>query len=116
MTGRLTAALEHAQAAAAKAQSGGNAQPTHIVQEGSRFFVETTDAYGDAYKVCRYVKHYYEKNGYLPNALEMPCGNEFLKQLEKNEVVDVLPLYDGGPPVKVALTDKGRRMASVKSR
>jgi hypothetical protein len=35
-----------------------------------------------------------------------------IRQLTVNGVVDVLPLYDEGPPVGVVLTDKGLRMAT----
>jgi len=65
----------------------------------------------DAYAVCRYIRHYHEKNDYAPARTMCGCSEEFLDQLVTNGVVEVLPLYEGGPPVKVVLTEKGARMA-----
>jgi hypothetical protein len=70
----------------------------------------------DAYKVCRYVQHYYAKNGYLPGRGECGCSAEFMDQLIVNGVVELIPLYEGGPLVKVILTEKGSRMADQRRR
>lgn len=66
----------------------------------------------DAYAVCRYVRHYHAKNGYAPNREMCGCSSEFFDQLVENGVIEVLPLYEGGPPVGVVLTEKGARMAN----
>lgn len=65
----------------------------------------------DAYAVCRYVLHYHEKNGYVATRDTLGISREYLDLLVKNGVVEFLPSYEGGPPVKVVLTAKGRRMA-----
>jgi len=66
----------------------------------------------DAYAVCRYVRHYLTKNGYAPSRGMCGCSVEFVDQLAANGVVEVLSLYEGGPPIKVVLTEKGQRMAA----
>lgn len=64
----------------------------------------------DPYEICRFVKRYYEKNGYLPTIPEL--GNDApVSELVTNDVIQLVALYEGGPPCKVALTDKGMRMA-----
>lgn len=63
------------------------------------------------YEVCRYIRHYREKNGYAPGRRECICSEAYLDQLIENGVVKVLPLYEGGPPVGVVLTEKGAQMA-----
>lgn len=68
----------------------------------------------DAYAVCRYVKHYHQKNGYAPTiemigALHVTL--EYLEQLVKNGVVTLQPICENGPAIKIFLTDKGYRMA-----
>jgi hypothetical protein len=68
----------------------------------------------EPYVTCRYVRHYHAKNGYAPRVSELPCGEEYARQLQANGIIDVLPLYDGGPPVGVVLTEKGLRMAGAR--
>ena len=65
----------------------------------------------DPYEVCRYIRHYRQKNGYAPRRGECGCSEAFIDQLVENGIVEVLPLYEGGPPVGVVLTEKGARMA-----
>ena len=67
----------------------------------------------DAYAVCRHIQHYQAKNGYAPEPEMCHCSIAFIGQLVRNGVVEVLPLYEGGPPVKVWLTEKGLRMANT---
>jgi hypothetical protein len=67
----------------------------------------------DAYAVCRHIQHYYSKNGYAPAPEMLHCSIAFLGQLITNGVVEMLPLYESGPLVKVVLTDKGLRMANT---
>ena len=67
----------------------------------------------DAYSVCWYIRHYYEKNGYLPLRSQLPgCDAAYVDKLVTNGVIEVLPYYEGGPPLRVVLTEKGRRMAA----
>jgi len=68
----------------------------------------------DAYAICRYVRHYHEKNGYAPDRSKLGCDDAFVALLIKNGIIEELPLYEGGPPVLVTLTEKGARMASKK--
>jgi len=70
----------------------------------------------DAYEVCRHIRHYTQKNDYAPARTMCGCSEGFLDQLVTNGVVEVLPLYEGGPPVKVVLTEKGFRMATSERR
>jgi hypothetical protein len=71
----------------------------------------------DAYAVARYVRHYGAKNGYAPRVADLPdCTAEDVGLLVKNGIVTVETIYDGGPPVAVVLTDKGRRMADERRR
>jgi len=65
----------------------------------------------DAYEICRKVRRYHEKNGYPPKRTELGCSPEFFEQLVQNGVVEVLPLYEGGSPVNVVLSEKGLRMS-----
>jgi hypothetical protein len=65
----------------------------------------------DARAICRYVRHYQAKNGFAPRAAQLGCEAAFLDKLVANGVLEILPLYDGGPPIAIVLTDKGRRMA-----
>lgn len=70
----------------------------------------------DAYDVCRHLSRYRQKNGSSMNVTSPELGllgvtREYLDELVKNGIVELYPLYEGGPLVKVALTDKGRRMA-----
>lgn len=67
----------------------------------------------DAYEVCRYVQHYTRKNVYAPKRTQIGCSEAFLDQLVANGVIEVLPLYKGGPAICVVLTEKGRRMAAT---
>ena len=72
----------------------------------------------DAYDVCRRLKRYHQKNGYTmrvnsPELGLMSVTREFLDLLVKNGIVEVLPLYEGGTPVAIGLTDKGYRMATA---
>lgn len=73
---------------------------------------------GDPYEVCRFVQHYEQKNSYLPlrGMVERSCrvSAEYVDQLERNEVVVLIPTFEGGPRLKVGLTKKGRWMASAK--
>lgn len=71
----------------------------------------------DTYEICRQLNRYRQKNGYSmrifsPELALLGVTREFLDALVKNDVVMVLPLYLGGAPVVVALTEKGRRMAT----
>ena len=68
----------------------------------------------DAYEICRRIQRYVQKNGYSPkrDELEHWCAPAFLELLVLNEVVELVPLYDGGPLVCVVLTPKGARMAA----
>jgi hypothetical protein len=70
----------------------------------------------DAYAVCKYIRHYTSKNGYLPRRGMVDCTKEEEDLLVKNGVIQILPLYEGGPPIAVALTEKGERMASGQRR
>ena len=70
----------------------------------------------DVYAICRHVKRYHEKNGYAPGREMIDCSDEFFEQLIKNDVLVIRPLYEGGTPVKVFLTDKGFRMANEERR
>ena len=66
----------------------------------------------DAYSICRYIQRYHWKNGYAPGLPLPGCDAAYVDKLVKNGVVQVLPLYQGGPPIRVVLTEKGRRMAA----
>jgi hypothetical protein len=68
----------------------------------------------DAYDVCRYVQHYWRKNGYGPDTTGLEPF--FVEQLVQNGIIEVLPLYEGGPPVAMVLTEKGTRMANTERR
>jgi len=65
----------------------------------------------DAYAVCRYVRHYHEKNGYAPDRDMLKVSTEFVDLLIQNGVIEELSLYEGGPPILVVLTEKGMRMS-----
>lgn len=65
----------------------------------------------DPYAICRHVRHYHAKNGYAPRLPELGCSVEEAAALIRNGIIEVLPLYEGGPAVGVVLTDKGFRMA-----
>jgi hypothetical protein len=67
----------------------------------------------NAYEVCRFVRRYQAKNGYAPKRSELSCTNEEVEVLIKNGVLEALPLFDGGTPIAVCLTDKGLRMAQA---
>ena len=67
----------------------------------------------DAYDVCRTVRRYTQKNGYAPTRSELGCTEEDVELLAKNGVLELLPLYEGGPLVKARLTSKGLRMAEL---
>jgi sulfur relay (sulfurtransferase) DsrC/TusE family protein len=69
----------------------------------------------DAYEVCAFVRHYYRKNGYLPTVEMLGVTREYLDQLVENGIVNIIPLYEGGPPTKVVLTEKGATMADKKA-
>lgn len=68
----------------------------------------------DSYELCRKIRHYSQKNGYAPKRDELAhwCAPEFLELLVLNDVVSLVPLYEGGPLVCVVLTPKGARMAA----
>jgi hypothetical protein len=68
----------------------------------------------DPYALCRHVRHYHEKNGFAPLRSELGCSEEEAEALIRNGILQVLPLYEGGPPIVVVLTDKGYRMAQEK--
>lgn len=70
----------------------------------------------NAYEVCRYVRHYQEKNGYAPGREMLSTPALFLEQLVANGIIEVLPLYEGGAPIRVVLTEKGLRMANADRR
>jgi len=73
----------------------------------------------DPYEICRRIRHYQQKNAYAPKRVELNswCGSaEFVDQLVKNEIIEILPLSEHGPPVAVVLTEKGYRMATVERR
>lgn len=70
----------------------------------------------DAYDVCRHLARYQQKNGYpmvvsSPELRLMDVTREYLDQLVTNGIVVIYPVFDGGIPVQVVLTEKGRRMA-----
>lgn len=66
----------------------------------------------DAYEVCAYLKHYIEKNGYaLKRADLLDCTDEEVDKMVANGILELRPLFDGGPLICVCLTEKGRRMA-----
>ena len=65
----------------------------------------------DAYAIARYVAHYRAKNGYAPRPGLLCCSADEVEALVRNGVIEICPLYEGGPPVCVVLTDKGRRMS-----
>lgn len=72
----------------------------------------------DVYDVCRHLMRYHQKNGYpmLVNSPElglMDVNREFIDLLVKNGIVTLAPVFEGGAPVRVLLTDKGRRMANT---
>ena len=73
----------------------------------------------DAYDVCAFVQRYYRKNGYLPatSLLLSQTGIDqaYLDQLVANGIVNIIPLYEGGPSTKVVLTEKGASMADKKA-
>ena len=73
----------------------------------------------DAYEVCAFVRRYYRKNGYLPDVQmllgQMGASREYLDQLVENGIVNIIPLYESGPPTKVVLTEKGASMADKKA-
>ena len=71
---------------------------------------------GDAYAVARFVRRYQQKNGYAPSPRECGCTDADTALLVKNGVIELLPLYEGGPAIRVALTDKGHRMAQKQGR
>ncbi len=67
---------------------------------------------------CRRLKRYWQKNGYTMRVNSPELGligvtREFLDSLVKNGIVEVLPLYEGGTPVAIELTDKGYQMATA---
>jgi hypothetical protein len=73
----------------------------------------------DPYDICRQIRHYHQKNCYAPKRYEVEswCGGaEFFEKLIANEIVEVLPIAEHGPPVAVVLTEKGYRMATVERR
>ncbi len=65
----------------------------------------------DTYELCRSLKRYSMKNGYTMKRSELGVSDEFLGLLERNDVIRLVPLYEGGPKNSVILTAKGRRMA-----
>jgi len=65
-----------------------------------------------ARELCRYVRHYQAKNGFAPVRATLGCTDAELTQLALLRLVELVPLYEGGPPVKIHLTDKGLRCAS----
>jgi hypothetical protein len=73
----------------------------------------------DAYDACVFVRRYYRKNGYLPAVSlflsQTGIDQEYLDQLVANGIVNIIPLYVGGPPTKVVLTEKGASMADKKA-
>lgn len=71
----------------------------------------------DVYDVCRYVRHYHQKNGYAPSVgMLLGATREYVDLLVKNGIIEVLPLHEKGPPVVVVLTEKGFRMATAQRR
>jgi hypothetical protein len=63
-------------------------------------------------ELCRYVRHYHAKNGYAPDRGTLGCTPVELSELEARRLVEVYPLYEGGPRIKIVLTDKGLKLAS----
>jgi hypothetical protein len=70
------------------------------------------DVFVDPYDVCRQVAYYQNKNGYAPLRSQIGCTEQEVDLLVANGVIELFALHDRGPKIKVALTDKGRRMAS----
>lgn len=68
---------------------------------------------GEVYALCRYVRHYHAKNGYAPRRADLACSQEVFDALVANGVLEVLPLYEGGPPIAIVLTEKGERLADT---
>jgi hypothetical protein len=66
----------------------------------------------DPYAVARHVHHYARKNGYAPRMGELGVPEHYVRALARNGVLELRPLYEGGPALGVVLTDKGLRMAS----
>jgi len=65
----------------------------------------------EARAACRYVLHYYRKNGYLPLIGQLfTVTPEVEDLLVQDGVLQRVPLYEGGPLIHVALTDKGTRI------
>lgn len=67
----------------------------------------------DAYAICRYVKHYHEKNGYAPTRGMLGAPDEFVGKMVENEIIKIVPIGPGLPPTAVLLTDKGYSMADA---
>jgi hypothetical protein len=65
----------------------------------------------DPYAVARRVHHYTRKNGYAPLAGELGVPEHYVRALERNGILTLLALSNGGPRHFVGLTDKGFRMA-----
>ena len=66
----------------------------------------------DVYEVCRYIRHYQQKNCFAPRVgMLLGATREYVDLLVKNGIVQVLPLHENGPPIAVVLTEKGHRMA-----
>ncbi len=71
----------------------------------------------NAYAACKYIRHYHAKNGYAPRRGDVPdCTDADIDKLVENDIIEILPLYEGGPKLGIVLTDKGRRMANEQSR
>jgi len=66
----------------------------------------------DAYEACAYVKHYVEKNGYALKVDMLDCTPEEVDKLVANGILELRPLFEGGPAICVCLTEKGLRMAA----
>lgn len=69
----------------------------------------------DAYEFAKFVRQYQSKNGYAPrpNSPEVGLMGADVEALERNGIIEILPLYKGGPKVAIVLTDKGLRMATT---
>ena len=70
----------------------------------------------DPYELCQRIQRYRLKNGYAIRVAELGVSEEFASKLVANGVIELLPSYEGGPAIYVALTEKGLAMAERRRR
>jgi hypothetical protein len=66
--------------------------------------------------LCTYILAYGAENRYPPKRGDIGCTRAEEEALAKNGVIEFRPLYEGGPPVAIRLTEKGLRMAKGRTR